>query len=90
MRRAIGEWQDGVSPWADWDVSTGRARAASARLVGVASDDVCVSAAISQLLAPVAVSLPAGAHVVKRLEAAGVRAADGSVHRSIFTDGAGC
>lgn len=64
VRRALGEWERGVTPWADWDVSTGRARAAFARLVGVAAEDVAVGSAVSQMIAPVAASLPAGAEVV--------------------------
>src|SRR3954454_13465310 len=64
MRRAIDEWQGGTAPWSDWDASTDRARAAFARLVGGEPDDVCVGAAVSQLLAPFAASLPEGAHVV--------------------------
>ncbi|GAA4607594.1 aminotransferase class V-fold PLP-dependent enzyme [Actinoallomurus liliacearum] len=64
VRRALGEWQRGDVPWSVWDVSTGRARAEFARLVGVETDDVAIGAAVSQLLAPVAASLPAGARVV--------------------------
>jgi selenocysteine lyase/cysteine desulfurase len=64
MSRALDEWQRGASPWASWDASTGRAREAFARLVGAEPGDVAVGAAVSQLLAPVAASLPAGAHVV--------------------------
>jgi selenocysteine lyase/cysteine desulfurase len=64
VRRALLEWQRGAGPWADWDVSTGRARAAFARLVGAEADDVAVGSAVSQMLAPVAASLPTGANVV--------------------------
>jgi selenocysteine lyase/cysteine desulfurase len=64
VRTALLEWQRGAGPWADWDASTGRARGAFARLVGAEPADVAVGAAVSQLLAPVAASLPAGANVV--------------------------
>jgi selenocysteine lyase/cysteine desulfurase len=64
VRNALSEWQRGVSPWVSWDASTGRARAAFARLVGAGADDVAVGSTVSQLLAPVAASLPAGANVV--------------------------
>jgi selenocysteine lyase/cysteine desulfurase len=64
VRRALGEWERGAAPWADWDASTGRAREAFARLVGVPAEDVAVGSAVSQMLAPVAASLPAGAEVV--------------------------
>jgi selenocysteine lyase/cysteine desulfurase len=64
VRNALSEWQRGTRPWVAWDASTGRARAAFARLVGAGADDIAVGSAVSQLLAPVAASLPAGAHVV--------------------------
>ncbi|GAA4519294.1 aminotransferase class V-fold PLP-dependent enzyme [Actinoallomurus oryzae] len=64
VRRALDEWQRGTRPWAGWDLATGRSRAAFARLVGASADDVAVGATVSQLLAPVAASLPPGADVV--------------------------
>jgi selenocysteine lyase/cysteine desulfurase len=64
VRRALDEWQRGTSPWADWDASTGRAREEFARLVGASAEDVAVGSAVSQMIAPVAASLPAGAEVV--------------------------
>jgi selenocysteine lyase/cysteine desulfurase len=64
LQRVLGEWRLGADQSAAWDLSTGRARTAFARLVGADAEDVAVGAAVSQLLAPVAASLPAGAHVV--------------------------
>jgi selenocysteine lyase/cysteine desulfurase len=64
VRAALLEWQRGAAPWSRWDAATGRARAAFARLVGAGPDDVAVGSAVSQLLAPVAAALPAGATVV--------------------------
>jgi selenocysteine lyase/cysteine desulfurase len=64
VRNALDEWQRGARPWASWDLSTGRAREAFARLVGAGPEDVAVGSAVSQMLAPVATSLPAGAGVV--------------------------
>jgi selenocysteine lyase/cysteine desulfurase len=64
VRRALGEWQRGASPWSEWDLSTGRAREAFARLVGAPAEDVAVGAAVSQMIAPVAASLPAGGEVI--------------------------
>ncbi|WP_460340165.1 hypothetical protein [Actinoallomurus acanthiterrae] len=64
VRRVLGEWQCGDEPWSSWDVSTGRAREEFTRLVGAQADDIAVGAAVSQQLAPVAASLPTGAHVV--------------------------
>lgn len=64
MRRALDEWQRGGRPWASWDLSTNRAREAFARLVGAGPGDIAAGSAVSQMLAPVAASLPAGAEVV--------------------------
>ncbi|MDN3359132.1 aminotransferase class V-fold PLP-dependent enzyme [Actinomadura sp. DC4] len=64
VSRALDEWRRGASPWMAWDASTGLARAAFARLVGAGPDDVAVGSAVSELLAPVAASLPAGANVL--------------------------
>ncbi|MGI5420267.1 aminotransferase class V-fold PLP-dependent enzyme [Actinomadura luteofluorescens] len=64
LQGALGEWRRGANGWDKWDRSTGRARSAFARLVGVAADDVAVGASASQVLAPVAASLPPGSRVV--------------------------
>ncbi|RMI46185.1 aminotransferase class V-fold PLP-dependent enzyme [Actinomadura harenae] len=64
MQSALAEWRRGSNGWDTWDRSTDRARGAFARLVGVSADDVAVGAAASQLLAPVAASLPPGSRVV--------------------------
>ncbi|RFU39920.1 aminotransferase class V-fold PLP-dependent enzyme [Actinomadura logoneensis] len=64
LQDALAEWRHGVTGWAKWDRSTDRARAAFARLVGVPAEDVAVGASASQLLAPVAASLPQGSRVV--------------------------
>lgn len=64
MSRALDEWRRGAVPWPAWDASTGRAREAFARLVGAAPADVAVGSAVSQLLAPVAASLPTGSTVI--------------------------
>ncbi|TDD75409.1 aminotransferase class V-fold PLP-dependent enzyme [Actinomadura darangshiensis] len=64
LQSALAEWRRGANGWDKWDRSTGRARTAFARLVGVPSDDVAVGASASQVLAPVAASLPSGSRVV--------------------------
>ncbi|WP_149263753.1 aminotransferase class V-fold PLP-dependent enzyme [Actinomadura sp. K4S16] len=64
LQGALGEWRRGANGWDKWDRSTGRARSAFARLVGVAAEDVAVGASASQVLAPVAASLPPGSRVV--------------------------
>ncbi|MEU6427032.1 aminotransferase class V-fold PLP-dependent enzyme [Microbispora sp. NPDC046973] len=64
LQGALDEWRRGANGWDKWDRSTDRARAAFARLVGVAAEDVAVGASASQVLAPVAASLPPGSRVV--------------------------
>ncbi|MCO6009926.1 hypothetical protein NE236_33635 [Actinoallomurus purpureus] len=64
LQSALAEWRRGANGWDKWDRSTDRARGAFARLVGVAPDDVAVGASASQVLAPVAASLPPGSRVV--------------------------
>lgn len=64
VRAALADWQAGRGSWEGWDAATGRSRAAFARLVGVDPADVAVGATVSQLLAPVAAALPAGATVL--------------------------
>jgi selenocysteine lyase/cysteine desulfurase len=64
MQDALEQWRVGRTSWEGWDEATGRSRAAFAALLGVEVQDVCVGAAVSQMLAPVAAALPAGARVV--------------------------
>jgi selenocysteine lyase/cysteine desulfurase len=64
MHAALDEWRRGVGPWTTWDLSTGRARAAFARLVGVPADDVAVGATVSGMLSVVGAALPDGARVI--------------------------
>jgi selenocysteine lyase/cysteine desulfurase len=61
---ALDEWRRGGSPWEKWDLSTGRARAAFAALVGAPVDDVAIGASAAGVLSVVAAALPAGARVV--------------------------
>jgi selenocysteine lyase/cysteine desulfurase len=61
---ALDDWRVGRTSWEGWDSSTGRARAAFGRLVGVDATDVAVGAQVSQLIAPVAAAVPDGARVV--------------------------
>lgn len=60
----LDEWRRGATGWDGWDASTDRARAAFARLVKASPEDVAVGAAASQVLAPVAASMPPGSRVV--------------------------
>jgi selenocysteine lyase/cysteine desulfurase len=64
LQAALGEWRVGRTSWEGWAAATTRSRAAFADLVGVPVVDVAVGSAVSQLLAPVAAALPAGATVV--------------------------
>lgn len=64
LQEALAEWRVGRTSWEVWGESVNRARTAFAGLVGVPVGDVAVGAAVSQMLAPVAAALPAGATVV--------------------------
>jgi selenocysteine lyase/cysteine desulfurase len=64
LQAALDRWRVGQGSWPEWTLETDRSRAAFARLVGVPEADVAVGAAVSQLLAPVAAALPAGARVL--------------------------
>jgi selenocysteine lyase/cysteine desulfurase len=64
LQAALHDWHVGRTSWEGWDESTARSRRAFAGLVGVPAQDVAVGSAVSQLLAPVAAALPAGARVV--------------------------
>jgi selenocysteine lyase/cysteine desulfurase len=64
MHRALDEWRRGGVQWETWNRSTDRARAAFARLVGVAAGDVAVGASASGVLSVVPAALPPGARVV--------------------------
>ncbi|MEV0568539.1 aminotransferase class V-fold PLP-dependent enzyme [Dactylosporangium sp. NPDC050588] len=64
LQEALAGWRVGRTAWESWDTSTSRSRAAFAHLVGVPAEDVAVGSTASQLLAPVAAALPAGATVV--------------------------
>jgi selenocysteine lyase/cysteine desulfurase len=64
LQAALADWRVGQGSWEEWTLATGRSREVFARLVGVAASDVTVGATVSQLLAPVAAALPAGARVL--------------------------
>jgi selenocysteine lyase/cysteine desulfurase len=64
LQEALADWRQGRTSWEGWDVATGQAREAFARLIGVAVEDVSVGAAVSQVLAPVAAALPPGSRVL--------------------------
>lgn len=64
MQAALGDWRHGRVSWEGWGVSTERARAAFARLVGASPSDVAVGSQVSQMIGVVAASLPAGARVL--------------------------
>ncbi|MBM7493815.1 selenocysteine lyase/cysteine desulfurase [Micromonospora luteifusca] len=64
LQEALAAWRVGSTSWEGWGESVQRSRAAFAALIGVPAGDVAVGAAVSQILAPVAAALPAGATVV--------------------------
>ncbi|MEU7899922.1 aminotransferase class V-fold PLP-dependent enzyme [Nonomuraea sp. NPDC049152] len=64
LQAPLDEWRRGANGWEKWDESTGRARTAFALLVGAMPGDIALGASASQVLAPVAASLPPGSRVV--------------------------
>jgi selenocysteine lyase/cysteine desulfurase len=64
LQQALSDWRGGRTSWERWNEATDRSRASFARLVGVAAADIAVGSTVSQMLAPVAASLPDGARVV--------------------------
>lgn len=58
VQAAMADWRVGATSWEPWDESTGRARAAFARLVGADPADVFASSTASAALAPVAAAVP--------------------------------
>lgn len=64
VQDALADWRVGRTSWEVWEEATGRSREAFAGLVGVPVPDVAVASTVSQLLAPIAAALPAGATVV--------------------------
>jgi selenocysteine lyase/cysteine desulfurase len=64
LQAALRDWRAGRTSWEGWGDATDRSRAAFARLIGVDATDVAVGATVSQMFAPVAAGLPAGATVL--------------------------
>ncbi|MGS2618538.1 aminotransferase class V-fold PLP-dependent enzyme [Micromonospora sp. LZ34] len=64
VQEALADWRMGRTSWEGWGEATERSRVAFAGLVGVPVADVATGSVVSQLLAPVAAALPAGATVV--------------------------
>jgi selenocysteine lyase/cysteine desulfurase len=64
LQDALAAWRVGSTSWEGWGESVQRSRTAVAGLINVPDSDVAVGAAVSQILAPVAAALPAGATVV--------------------------
>src|SRR4051812_50213890 len=60
MQMALDDWRAGRTSWEHWGDATDGARAAFARIVGVAPEAVAVGATGSELVGLVAASLPAG------------------------------
>ncbi|MBW3602784.1 MAG: aminotransferase class V-fold PLP-dependent enzyme [Actinobacteria bacterium] len=64
LQAALDDWRHGRTSWEHWGDRTEGSRSAFARLVGVAPDEVAVSATVSELVGLVAASLPDGARVL--------------------------
>jgi selenocysteine lyase/cysteine desulfurase len=64
MQAALEDWRGGRTSWEHWGDSAEGARAAFARLVGVAPETVAIGATVSELIGLVAASIPDGARVL--------------------------
>ena len=64
LQAALTDWRAGRGIWEEWSESTGRARAAFARLVGVSEDAVAVGATAAELVGLLAAAVPAGSRVL--------------------------
>ena len=64
VQQVLADWRGGRVSFEVWDESVDRSRTAFARLTGVDAADVSIGSAVSQLVAPIAASLPEGATVV--------------------------
>lgn len=64
LQAALADWRAGATSWEPWDESTGRARAAFARLVGADPADVFAGSTAAAALAPVAAAVPDGGTVL--------------------------
>jgi selenocysteine lyase/cysteine desulfurase len=64
LQAALGDWRAGRTSWEPWGESTGRARAAFSRLVGVEPERVATSNTVSQLVGLVAAAIPDGSRVL--------------------------
>ncbi|TDB99706.1 aminotransferase class V-fold PLP-dependent enzyme [Micromonospora fluostatini] len=64
LQAALADWRVGRTSWEEWGAMTERARAAFAHLVSAPVADVVTGATVSQIVAPIAAALPAGATVV--------------------------
>jgi selenocysteine lyase/cysteine desulfurase len=64
----LADWRGGRTSWEPWAETAESARAAFARLIGVAPSDVAIGTTVSHLVGLAAGSLPDGAHVVAPAE----------------------
>jgi selenocysteine lyase/cysteine desulfurase len=62
--RAADEWRRGLCGFDGWDRSVGRARAAFARMHGVAAHEVAVGSQVSAFVGLIAASLPPGSRML--------------------------
>ncbi|MFJ3229315.1 aminotransferase class V-fold PLP-dependent enzyme [Streptomyces sp. NPDC086783] len=64
LERPLNEWRRGATGWQSWDTAAGRVRNATARLLGTIPENITLGASASQVLAPIAASLPSGSRIL--------------------------
>lgn len=64
MQEALADWRRGRASWEGWNEAVARSRGTFARLVGAPIGDVAIGAQVSQMVAPIAESLPSGSSVL--------------------------
>lgn len=64
LQEVLSDWRRGRVSWEGWNDAVGHSRAAFARLVGAPVGDVAIGAQVSQMVAPIAESLPSGSSVL--------------------------
>lgn len=64
LQEALADWRRGRVSWEGWNEAVGQSREAFAQLVGVPVSDVAIGAQVSQMVGPIAESVPIGSTVL--------------------------